>query len=88
MIRITRFTAPYCAPCRALAPEFKKLEAEFTDAQFITVDVEEMPETAQSYGIRTVPTVVIEANDAVTNKLVGLQSKKTYIDAIMSALAT
>lgn len=86
MIHVTRFTATYCGPCKALAPEFKKLEEQFTDVKFITVDVEEKPMIAQLYEIRNVPTVIIEKNNSTVSRMVGLQSKQKYIDAINSAL--
>ena len=76
MIHVTRFTASYCGPCKALAPEFKKLEEQFTDVKFITVDVEEKPMIAQLYEVRNVPTVIIEKNNSTINRMVGLQSKQ------------
>jgi thioredoxin 1 len=87
MIHVTRFTASYCGPCKALAPEFKKLEEQFTDVKFITVDVEEKPMIAQLYEVRNVPTVIIEKNNSTINRMVGLQSKQKYIDAIQQALS-
>ena len=84
MIRVTRFTASYCMPCKALAPEFKKFEEQFTDVKFITVDVEEKPLVAELYGIRTVPTVIIEKDNSIVDKFVGLQAKQKYIDAIIA----
>lgn len=84
MIHVTRFTATYCGPCKALAPEFKKLEEQFTDVKFITVDVEEKPMIAQLYEIRNVPTVIIEKNNSIVSRMVGLQSKQKYIDEINS----
>lgn len=86
MIHVTRFSASWCGPCRMLAPEFKKLEEQYTDVKFITVDVEEKPMIAQLYGIRNVPTVIIEKDNATIERLVGVQSKQKYIDAITSAL--
>jgi thioredoxin 1 len=85
MIHVTRFSASWCGPCKALAPEFKKLEEQFTDVKFITVDVEEKPLIAQLYGIRTVPTVIIEKDNSIVEKFVGVQSKQKYIEAITSA---
>lgn len=85
MIHVTRFSASWCGPCKALAPEFKKLEEQFSDVKFITVDVEEKPLVAQLYGIRTVPTVIIEKDNSVIEKFVGVQPKQKYIDAITSA---
>ena len=86
MIHVTRFSANWCGPCKALAPEFKKLEEQFTDVKFITVDVEEKPMIAQLYEIRNVPTVIIEKDNSTVNRLIGLQSKQKYIDAITDAM--
>jgi len=86
MIHVTRFSATWCAPCRMLAPEFKKLEEQFTDVKFITVDVEEEPTIAELYEIRSVPTVVIEKNKTALSRMVGAQSKQKYIDAITDAM--
>jgi thioredoxin-like negative regulator of GroEL len=55
------------------------------DATFISVDVEEKPSIAQLYSIRTVPTIIIEKDNVLIEKLVGLQSKQKYIAAINSA---
>lgn len=85
MIHVTRFTASWCNPCKALAPEFKKLEEQFTDVKFITVDVEEKPMIAELYAVRNVPTVIIEKDNSIINRLVGLQAKQKYIDVINSA---
>jgi thioredoxin 1 len=86
MIHVTRFSAPWCGPCKVLAPEFKKLEEQFTDVKFITVDVDEKPMIAQLYAIRNVPTVIIEKDNSTITRLVGLQSKQKYIDAITDAM--
>ena len=86
MIHVTRFSASWCGPCKMLAPEFKKLEEQYSDVKFITVDVEEKPMIAQLYGIRNVPTVIIEKDNSTVERLVGVQSKQKYIDAINSAL--
>lgn len=86
MIHVTRFSASWCGPCKMLAPEFKKLEEQYTDVKFITVDVEEKPMIAQLYGIRNVPTVIIEKDNSTIERLVGVQTKQKYIDAINSAI--
>lgn len=79
MIHITRFTASYCGPCRVLAPIFREFEEQYTDMKFITVDVEEKPMIAELYGIRNVPTVVVEKDNSLVEKFVGLQAKQKYI---------
>lgn len=88
MITVKRFTAPWCQPCKVLAPEFQKFEAEFTDIQFETIDVDANPSPAELYGIRNVPTVIIEKNNQIVERLVGLNHKQKYINAFNSARET
>lgn len=88
MITVKRFTAPWCQPCKVLAPEFKKFEAEYTDLKFDTIDVDENPVTAELYGIRNVPTVIIEKDNQIVEKLVGLNHKQKYIDAFNTVRET
>jgi thiol-disulfide isomerase/thioredoxin len=88
MITVKRFTAPWCQPCKVLAPQFKKFEAEFTDLQFDTIDVDANPEPAELYGIRNVPTVIVEKDNQIITRLVGLNHTQKYIDAFNSARET
>jgi thioredoxin-like negative regulator of GroEL len=55
------------------------------DATFISVDVEDKPSIAQLYSIRTVPTVIIEKDNVLIEKFVGVQAKQKYITAINAA---
>jgi thiol-disulfide isomerase/thioredoxin len=55
---IVQFTAPYCAPCRAAAPLLERA-AGHAGLAFEQVDVEERPDVAHRYGIRTVPTILV-----------------------------
>lgn len=86
MIHVTRFSASWCGPCKALAPVFQELEEAMPDVKFITIDVEEKPMIAQVYQVRTVPTVIIEKDNVMIEKFVGAQSKQKYVDAINSLI--
>jgi thioredoxin 1 len=86
MIHVIRFSANFCQPCKMLAPEFKKLEEEFGDVKFTTIDVEDDPHMTDRYDIRTVPTVVIEKNDLNVTRLVGARPRQVYADAITDAI--
>jgi thioredoxin 1 len=87
MITVKRFTASWCAPCRALAPVISSLEPEFPDVQFETVDIETDTEVTQQYAVRTIPTVVILNNGVEVDRLIGSNPKQKYIDAITKAEA-
>jgi len=56
---VLKFGAMWCAPCKAIEPSLKKLEAEHPGISFISVDVDEHPELAKKYRIRALPTVIL-----------------------------
>lgn len=85
MITVKRFTAPWCAPCKALAPVFQGLAAEIADAEFITIDVDENPLLAEQYQIRSVPTVIIEKDGDLFESFVGVAPRHKYVEAINAA---
>jgi thioredoxin 1 len=85
MITVKRFTASWCAPCRALAPVINSLESELPDIKFETIDIETDPETTQAYGIRSIPAVVILKDDTEIDRIIGGQPKQAYIAAIENA---
>ena len=54
------FWAAWCAPCRSVAPEIEKLAGERAGRVIVAkVDTEALPEVASSYGIRSIPTMIL-----------------------------
>jgi thioredoxin 1 len=82
MIKVTRFTAEWCSPCRALAPVIEDIKSQNSDVEFQTIDIDEDPETVSKYGIRAVPVVLIENNGIETNRFIGVQPRLVYEEAI------
>ena len=66
------FWAGWCAPCRMMAPAFEKLASEYGDrVSFAKVDVDELPELAGQYGIRSIPTLLLLREGRVVDELIG-----------------
>jgi thioredoxin 1 len=71
------FWAPWCAPCRAVAPALEELAREHAGrARIVKVDVDQCPRTASAYGIRSIPTLALFRGGEQVEVLVGLQSKE------------
>ena len=68
------FWAPWCAPCRMLAPVLEELAREYGEAlRIVKVDTDEEPELVQRFGIRGIPALKLFSKGAVVAELVGAQ---------------
>lgn len=85
MVKVIRFTAPWCAPCRMLAPIIETLKNEISDVEWEVVDVDQHPEKATENGVRSVPTVMIYNGDTLVETIVGVVSKNDYTKVITNA---
>ena len=77
------FTAQWCAPCRALTPALEALATANKDRMKVTrLDIDENPETAQAYGIRSVPTLLLFKQGRVVGQIVGAQPRQKLESAV------
>lgn len=71
-MRIIRFTAPWCQPCKHLA---KLMESIQLSTPVEVVDIDEKPEIATEFGIRTIPTLVMLDGNTEVKRTTGLMSQ-------------
>lgn len=70
------FWAPWCGPCRMLAPLMEQISAEQAGkAKVVKVNIDDEPALAQRFGVFSIPTVVAIKNGAETGRSVGLVPK-------------
>lgn len=70
------FTAQWCAPCKAIAPHLDELATRFKGkVKVAKVDVDENMQTAQAFGIRSMPTLLMFKGGKVVDQIVGAVPK-------------
>lgn len=86
MVTVKKFSAAWCGPCRVLAPVMNEIKGNFSNVKFEEYDIDEYSEVTEQYGVRSVPTVIIEKNGVEFQRFTGLSSKIAYVNAINEAI--
>ena len=80
------FWAPWCGPCRALAPVIHELATENDGAVKVgKLDTDQNGRTAVTYGIQSIPTIMIFKGGQVVQRTMGVQAKSKLQDMINAA---
>lgn len=81
------FWAPWCGPCRAIAPVIDELAGEYSGKLKVAkCNVDDNPQTPSKYGIRAIPTLIIFKGGAVSEQITGAVAKSQISAAIDKAV--
>lgn len=71
------FWADWCGPCKMLAPTFERLAEKYGEqVTFAKINVDEMPDLASKFAIRSIPTLVLLQDGNVVERLIGLRAEE------------
>ena len=76
------FWAPWCGPCRMVAPVLEEIAAERDDVRIVKLNVDENQATAGQYGVMSIPTMIIFKAGQPAKQIVGTQPKKKLLSEI------
>ena len=82
------FWAPWCGPCRVIAPSLEEIADEQAESlRIVKLNVDENQQTAAQYGVMSIPTLIVFKNGQAAKTIVGALPKKRLVQELEPALA-
>ncbi len=79
------FWATWCGPCQMIAPVLDEIAEECTDITVGKIDVDKEQDLAMSFGITSIPTLIVIKNGKAVNKAIGMRAKNQILEMIDNA---
>jgi len=81
------FWAPWCGPCRIIAPSLEEINEETENLRIVKLNVDENQVTAAKYSVMSIPTLLVFKNGSVVKTIVGALPKQRLVEELEPALA-
>ena len=81
------FWAPWCGPCRIVAPHLEELDSERGDLRVVKLNVDDNPQTAATYNVMSIPTLLLFKQGQVAKQIIGAMPKNRLVQELEPALA-
>ena len=82
------FWAPWCGPCRVIAPALEEIVEERDDLRIVKLNVDDNQQTAARYNVLSIPTLILFRNGEVAHQIIGAMPKKRLVQEIEPVLTT
>src|SRR6188472_1304704 len=73
------FWAPWCGPCRLIAPVLEEIAAERDDLKIVKLNVDDNQQTAAQFGVLSIPTMLLFKDGEIAKKIVGALPKERLL---------
>jgi thioredoxin 1 len=84
-VRLMDFYADWCGPCKTQDPILEEVVEEYSTIEFRKVDVDNEQDVANQYQVRSLPTLIIENDDGVVERFVGVTQREDIEAALQRA---
>jgi thioredoxin 1 len=81
------FWAPWCGPCRVIAPSLEEINDERDDLRIVKLNVDDNQQTAARYDVMSIPTLIVFKNGEPATRIIGALPKKRLVQELEPALA-
>jgi thioredoxin 1 len=81
------FWAPWCGPCRVVHPILEEMDAERDDLTILSLNVDENQQTAATYEVLSIPTLILFRDGQIAKKVIGAMPKRRLEAELEPALA-
>jgi len=82
------FWAPWCGPCRLVGPVLEQIDADRSDVRVVKLNVDENQQTAATFGVMSIPTMILFKNGQPVHQIVGAQPRpriESQLDQVLTA---
>ncbi|XP_076922476.1 thioredoxin H2-like [Bidens hawaiensis] len=77
-LMVIDFSAAWCGPCKFIEPAVHDLAVEFSDVDFIKIDIDELPDVANDFDVKAMPTFVLVKRGKERDRMVGVKKDELH----------